>query len=44
MHVSPAWAYTGGSKTERGTSMEIAGMGWLPDYPDFRDYSAEKGG
>jgi C1A family cysteine protease len=30
--------------TERGTSMEIAGMGWLPDYPDFRDYSAERGG
>lgn len=24
--------------------MEIAGMGWLPDYPDFRDYSAEQGG
>ena len=23
--------------------MEIAGMGWLPDYPDFRDYSPEKG-
>jgi C1A family cysteine protease len=24
--------------------MEIAGMGWLPDYPDFRDYSAEQAG
>jgi C1A family cysteine protease len=24
--------------------MDIAGMGWLPDYPDFRDYSPEKGG
>jgi len=24
--------------------MEIAGMGWLPDYPDFRDYSPDKAG
>jgi C1A family cysteine protease len=24
--------------------MEDTGMGWLPDYPDFRDYSAEQGG
>lgn len=24
--------------------MENVGMGWLPDYPDFRDYSAAQGG
>jgi len=22
--------------------IEKLGMGWLPDYPDFRDYTAEQ--
>ena len=25
-------------------SVEKLGMGWLPDYPDFRDYTAEEKG
>ena len=24
------------------TKIETLGMGWLPDYPDFRDYTAEQ--
>ena len=23
-------------------NLEVAGMGWLPDYPDFRDYTADQ--
>jgi len=25
-----------------GETIEKLGMGWLPDYPDFRDYTAEQ--